>query len=89
MWLFKSAFELNPEPFFSRKKKRKKKKERRTNCKDLGVGQNLTKFVEISIPGLFVYLFFLSKEKIDSPHLGNNIGDLNSHITFWETQGGQ
>jgi hypothetical protein len=34
-------------------------------------------------------LFFLSKKKIHRSHRGNNIGDLNSHINFWETQGGQ
>jgi hypothetical protein len=37
-----------------------KEKEKRTNCKDLGVGQNLTEFVKISILGSFVYLFFIS-----------------------------
>jgi hypothetical protein len=43
-------------PFFQ-------EKEKRTNCKDLGVGQNLTEFVKISILRSFVYLFFISSFK--------------------------
>lgn len=50
-------------PFFHEKKKK-----RRTNCKDLGIGQSLTEFVKKSIPGLFIYLFifyfFFPKRKL-------------------------
>jgi hypothetical protein len=44
--------------------RRFQEKEKRTNCKDLGVGQNLTEFVKISILGSFVYLFFQKRKFI-------------------------